>query len=253
MITLNKKKIVIIPAYNEADRISDVLARIPKSINKVIVIDDASTDNTRDAVSKFKVKLIKHDRNLGKAISLKHGFRYAMENNYDFIITLDADGEHDPSQIPTFIEKLNKNDLVIGQRKYHRSFIRKITNKWSNLWLNTILPGIEDTQCGYRAITRDLLSKLDLKTEGFEIELEMLLEAIKHDAVIDFVNIPTKPKKKTYVRFKDYISINNTFDRWIIKNNNQLKISRIKKIFLIFSANIGLLCGKFLEKFLNQK
>ncbi len=240
------KILVVIPTYNEAKTIVNVLKKIKYD---KLVVDNASTDNTVDITKKF-AKIIRHEKNLGKAASLIEGYNYGVEKNYDVIITIDADGEHNPEQIPEFLEKIKKYDLVVGQRKLFRSSKRKLLNYWTNFWFNMFAPGISDIQCGYRTIRTDLLKKMNLNSKGFNIEMEVLLEAIKKEGKIGKVYIETKPKKYTNITVMDYIKMNNFFDIWILKNYKYLKINFFLKILLICSVLIGISLGNIIKIFI---
>lgn len=233
------KCIVIVPTLNEEKKIKPVLLSMPDYLD-VLVVDNASTDKTMDIVKRLNVPYILHKKNLGKAQSLIDGFNYALKNNYDVVISMDGDGEHNPSDIPRFLNKIKTSDMVFGQRKQFRSFGRNIMNKWCNLWFNLVLPKIDDVQCGFRAIRCSLLEKMDLSAIGFEIEINLLLEAVKNKAKIRKEFIDTTPRKFTNLTIKDYIKINNFFDRWILKNHKYLNMGPIKRLFLLVFTNIGL-------------
>ena len=161
---------------------------------------------------------------------------------------MDADGEHNANNIPLLLKKLKKSEIVVGERDRFRSKNRKLLNYWTNLWVRSVLPNIEDTQCGFRAVKTNLLKKMNLTSDNFEIELEMLLEALKNKAKITTTTITYYPVKTSKMGFNDYIKINNLFDRWIIKNNKFLKVGKFKKIGLIISAYCGLAIGSIFEK-----
>ena len=237
--------IVVVPTFNEEKRIKSVLSNIPDCLD-VLVVDNASIDKTTSIIKELKIPLITHKKNMGKAQSLIDGFNYALKKNYDVVITMDGDGEHDPIEIAKFLNKIKNSDLVVGQRKQFRSFGRDIVNKWCNFWFNLVLPDIEDIQCGFRAIKCDLLKKLDLNAIGFEIETNLLLESVKNNAVISKVFIRIKPQKYTNLTIKDYIKINNFFDRWVLKNHKYLNIGLTKRLVLRVFARLGLLIfGRF--------
>ena len=240
------KALLIIPTYNEEKSIKEVLIAAKKYIKDILVINDCSTDNTVKEIK--KVILIKNKENKGKGYSLRKGFIYAINHNYDVIITMDADGEHNPKDIPLLLEKIKKTDIVVGERNIFRSKKRRLLNYWTNLWVRLMLPYLKDTQCGFRAIKLDLLKKMNLTSNNFEIELEMLLEALKNKAKIAKFNITYSPVRTSKMGFRDYIKINNLFDRWIIKNHKFLNINKFKKISLIISAYCGLTIGSIFER-----
>jgi glycosyltransferase involved in cell wall biosynthesis len=243
------KSIAIIPAYNEGPALQEVVFKAKKHVNKIIVIDDGSS-------SPLKVKgckLLRNKKNMKKGYSLMRGFRYAVDNGYDTAVTLDADGEHNPQQIPEFLEKIGEYDFVVGQRKEYRSLKRKSLNYFATFWFMLLIPGIRDMYCGFRAIKTDYLKKMDINASGFELEPEMLLEAVKQGMNIGFVDVQTKPLEKTHLKFEDYLKTNDLFDRWVLKNRDMIKCNIFKKYFLIISAHAGLRFSKALKKFKNKE
>lgn len=240
------KTLLIIPAYNESKSIKEVVASAKRYIKNILVIDDGSTDNTIERIK--DTLLIKNKKNRGKGYSLRKGFNYAIKHNYDFVVTMDADGEHSPKDIPYLLKKIKKSDMVVGERDRFRSANRRLLNYWATLGVRLILPTIKDTQCGFRAIKTNLLKKMNLTSDNFEIELEMLLETLKNKAKITTLKIAYHPTKTSKMRFNDYIKINNLYDRWIIKNHRFLNINKFKKIVLITSVHLGLAIGNLLEK-----
>ena len=247
VISMNEV-LLIIPAYNESESIKKVVTSAKKYIKNILVIDDGSTDSTTEEIKNTNITLIKNKTNRGKGCSLRKGFDYAIQHKYDIVITMDADGEHNANNIPLLLKKLKKSEIVVGERDRFRSKNRKLLNYWTNLWVRSVLPNIEDTQCGFRAVKTNLLKKMNLTSDNFEIELEMLLEALKNKAKITTTTITYYPVKTSKMGFNDYIKINNLFDRWIIKNNKFLKVGKFKKIGLIISAYCGLAIGSIFEK-----
>lgn len=237
------KVIGIIPAYNEKgiEKIADKSARF---VDKLLVIDDGSDFPVKKS---GKYIVLRNNQNRGKGYSLKRGFGYALKNGYDAVITLDGDGEHEPEEIPLFLKKIGENDIVIGQRANYRSLQRNILNKWAGFWLRLLLPSVKDTQCGFAALKTDLLKKLEITSSGFSINLELLLEAFKNNAKFGFIALKTAQKKVTHVTLRDYVKINNLFDRWVIKNYGDIKITSTKKILILNAAVIGLIFGGILE------
>jgi len=173
---------VIIPAYNEAENIGSVVSGARRFIEDVVVVDDGSTDDTAAKAKGAGAILLEHKVNQGKGVALKTGFDYALEKDYDAVITLDADGQHDSGEIPQFIEAAREADVVVGTRAGNRAgmpLIRRATNTISS-WILSGLSGerLTDTQSGYRLIKTRVLKMAKTKTAGFEAESEILLEAI---------------------------------------------------------------------------
>lgn len=231
----------IIPSHNEkgAEKIAAISSRF---LTKVILIDDGSKIPIK---SSKKYSVLRNSANKGKGYCLKLGFEYALKNKYDAVVCLDGDGEHSPEDIPIFIDRLKEKDIVLGQRRGYRSAERSILNKWASIWVRILLP-IEDTQCGFIGIRSKLIKKMKLDSEGFSINLEILLEAFKNNARFDSVNINQKIRKISGVKFKDYLEINNLFDAWVIKNYKGLPVKKSRKLILLVASIIGLSAGRIM-------
>ena len=176
-----------IPAFNEASKISEVVADAKKYVNEVVVCDDGSTDSTASAAENSGAYVIKHHTNEGKGSAMKSLFKYALCSQADVIVTIDGDGQF----LPNEIEKLCKpiisgvSDVVIGYRfddndKEIPSY-RKIGNKFldqlSNVSSNVSL---RDTQSGFRAYSKDAIKKITFSTNGFGADAEILINAAKN-------------------------------------------------------------------------
>ncbi|MBK7629970.1 MAG: glycosyltransferase family 2 protein [Ignavibacteriales bacterium] len=168
MTSLNQKVKVcaVIPFYNEKDFLSDVISETLKFVDIIIAVNDGSTDNSeKTIVDNDDVRIISLDRNYGKGYALQKGFDKCVKENFDYIITLDADKQHNPAFIPDFISHLNKFDIVIGNRLNDTEdmpFQRILSNKITSIFLS-LKTGqrILDSQCGYRAYKIDVLKKLN--------------------------------------------------------------------------------------------
>lgn len=169
---------IIIPAYNEAGTISAVISKA-KKYGSVIVIDDASKDNTKEIAKKCGATVVSHEKNMGLGASLRTGFRYATSKKFDSVITLDADGQHDPSDIPKFISRLDEGyEFVLGQRNLSKyPAIKKIGNFFLNNLTNMVAgTSLKDTESGFRAFRMDALKKLKLSANRYEIAAEIIHE-----------------------------------------------------------------------------
>jgi glycosyltransferase involved in cell wall biosynthesis len=193
---------ILIPSYNEGTRICKVVRNCLGYNLDIIIINDGSTDNTSEALSEFdhqknnKVIIINHPINKGKGEALKTGFAYAINNNYSGVITIDADGQHDTTEINDFLAEIYKNDpdLIVGSRFNNTKgmpFIRRSVNYFTS-WIISSIAGkkIEDVQSGYRFIKTDVLKNIKLETKNFDTEPEILLKAGWFDYKI--TNIPIK-------------------------------------------------------------
>ena len=240
------KILAIIPSYNEKISIlREVVTETKKYVDKVLVIDDGSKEKLKLG---FKgITVLRNEPNKGKGYSLLRGLKYAVDNKYDVAITLDGDGEHRPYEISQFLKKIKKYDFVVGQRKSYRSFKRKFLNSFATFWFALLIPGIKDMYCGFRAIKIDSYKKMNLQGSGFELEPEMLLESVKNNISIGYVNNETTPLNKTNLKAEDYLRTNELYDRWILRNHRSLRVNFIKKSFLRFSAHTGLFITKIIK------
>lgn len=193
---------ILIPAYNEEKYIGKVIEGCLKYKMDIIIVNDGSTDGTSNVVRSFprqecfSIILIEHEKNQGKGASLKTGFTYILENNYDGVITMDADGQHDPNEIPNFLEtvKKEKPDIIVGSRFHSLKgmpFDRLLANTISTGIISAIAgKKIGDVQSGFRYISSRLLKNIELETQKFDTESEILLKASWHGYKIK--NIPIK-------------------------------------------------------------
>ncbi len=178
-----KNIFIIIAAYNESKHISKVLKEIKKDYNNIVVVDDGSKDNTFNIAKKEEVIVLKHIVNLGKGAAIKTGCDYAIKNKADILVLVDADGQHEPKEIPIFLEKIKKNDIVFGYRTFNKKMpkILSFGNKFINFTIK-ILYGLDlkDTQCGYRALTSKVYRKLRWDSTDYAMESEMIANAGRH-------------------------------------------------------------------------
>ncbi len=188
---------VIIPAFNESSTITKIIEKCKKYINDILIIDDGSTDNTSVIAKNTGCTVIPHKKRTGKGASLIDGFRWAIENRFESVITLDADYQHDPDDIPKFLKESEKNifDIIVGNRMSSPEgmpLLRLIINKFMSKVISRISgQHISDTQCGYRWISTDLLKKISLKTIHYDQESEILIEAGRAGYKIGSVDVKT--------------------------------------------------------------
>lgn len=187
--------LALIPAHNESGRIAPVIdavkARLP-----VLVVDDGSTDNTSDVARSHGAIVIRQEPNQGKGAALLNGFRYFLGGEYDAVLTLDADGQHDPAEIPLFAEKYERDhsDLIIGRRDFRKMpFPRNISNTFGTwMFSNALNLYVPDNQSGYRLHSRRLVeSMIDSQEHGFEFEVEIIFRCVLQGYRLDWVPIST--------------------------------------------------------------
>lgn len=175
--------VAIIPALNAERTLPRVVEEARKQIEPVVVIDDGSSDRTGDVARAAGAMVLRHDVNRGKGAALKTGFAWALENGYDGVITLDADGQHLPSEIPKFVRERETGgaDLIIGGRSHLFGEMiprRRNANRFS-AWCIAKSSGvpITDSQSGFRFYSEKLLRGLALRTDGFDLESEVIVRA----------------------------------------------------------------------------
>jgi len=187
--------LALIPAHNEAGRITPVIAGACRYL-PVLVVDDGSTDETARVASDAGAEVIRQTPNRGKGEALKTGFRWALERDFEAVLTLDADGQHDPEEIPRFLEKWaqSRADLIIGARDFRQMPLHRRLANTSGTWLFSWAVGhsIRDNQSGYRLISRRLMeAALTSAHGGFEFEVDMIVICIQRGYRLDWVNIRT--------------------------------------------------------------
>ena len=195
--TLRERGIcVVIPTYNNAGTIADVVRRVLTHCLDVIVVCDGSTDETFSILQGIEgITVVSYDRNAGKGTALKRGFKKALEMGFAYAITLDADGQHFPEDIPTMLHANQKHPgaLIVGRRKglekAERSKRSKFANAFANFWF-AIQTGhrLKDTQTGFRLYPLKKLRGLSLLTSRYEAELELLVFASWHG--VEIVSVP---------------------------------------------------------------
>ncbi|KAF6245757.1 glycosyltransferase family 2 protein [Nitrosopumilus sp. b2] len=174
-----------IPAYNEEGSIGNTVKEVSQYVDQVIVCDDGSTDNTSNEAESAGAYVIKNEENLGKGAAMKSLFEFAKASNADIMITIDADGQFLPKEIPKLVKPIiEKNiDVVIGNRfddkkempkyrKFGNEFLDKITKLADDL-------NIKDTQSGFRAYSKEAIKKIEFSSEGFGADSEILIDASK--------------------------------------------------------------------------
>lgn len=200
------KSVAIIPAFNEEIALGSIVLRTLQYVDKVIVVDDGSTDKTKEIAILAGAELITHSANLGKGQGLKSGFEAIQSINdsinnsdetYDIIVTIDGDGQNNPDEIPALISPIEsgKADFVNGSR-YIEGYIeddtptyrragQKVLDKATNISSGL---NITDSQSGFRAFSKRAIPYFKLKDSGFAIESEMLSDAA--EAGLKIVELP---------------------------------------------------------------
>jgi len=181
----------VIPAYNEEGNIISIVKKTKKYVNNVAVVDDGSKDKTKVSAEKAGAIVLRHIVNLGKGAALKTGCDLAVKKGAKFIIALDADAQHDPDDIPRFLEKLKKYDIVFSYRKASNKM--PIVFRFGNMFISNVVNivygiSLNDTQCGFRAFSREAYKKIRWNASDYSMESEMISRAGKQR--LKYVQIP---------------------------------------------------------------
>ncbi len=187
--------LAVIPAYEEAPRIGDVV-RGARVHLPVLVVDDGSTDDTAAHAKAAGATVIVQHPNRGKGAALRLGFTRALELGAAAVVTLDADGQHDPAEIPAFLATFRATaaDLVVGQRDFGRMpLVRRLSNRLGGLAISwAVGRPIPDNQSGYRLLSRRLVEAIAVSDEsGFEFEIEMITTCVRAGYRLEWVPIRT--------------------------------------------------------------
>ena len=202
---------VVIPTYNNEGTIEHVVRETQKYCDDVFVVNDGSSDGTGHILHQIEgINLIEYQKNRGKGHALKTGFQEALSRGFAYAITLDADGQHYPSDIPLFLEANREfpGTLIVGERNLEgvqRSKGSGFANKFSNFWFYVQTGrNLADTQTGYRLYPLKKLVGLSLLTSRYEAELELMVFASWHGVEIKSIpiNVYYPPKEERVSHFR---------------------------------------------------
>lgn len=172
------------PLYNEAASIGRLLDELGKQPHRTLVVDDGSRDGGADIARAKAAAVLSHGENRGKGAALRKGFEHLLrQTGWDVVVLMDSDGQHDTAEIEKFLRahKEGDADVVIGNRMAERRnmpWVRWVTNRVTSHWVSALAgQEIQDSQCGFRSLSRRVLEDLSLTCERFDLESEMLIQA----------------------------------------------------------------------------
>lgn len=189
---------IVIPLHNEEKHIENLLKDLTKYRLPIVIVDDGSSDSSLQKLQNSrtsKLKILKHEVNLGKGAAMKTGAEYAFNKKADAVIFMDSDSQHSPSDLPKFIDELKKSkfDLVFGSRvsNYGVPLVRFLGNKFASVTM-AILFGvyISDSICGFRALTKKAYEKTSWESNGYGVEIEMIARMARNK--LKFTEVPVK-------------------------------------------------------------
>ena len=187
--------LALIPAYEAQHTVCGVITGVRRFLEHVIVIDDGSSDETSGAARSAGAGLVRFERNRGKGAALRTGFAHALERGAAAAITIDADGQHDPAEIPRLLAHWNETNagIVIGSRA--RAYdgmtsLRRFGNRFSNRAVSYLAGApIEDAQSGLRLYDARLLRQIPLRGTRYELESEILVKAVRAGFAVECVHV----------------------------------------------------------------
>ena len=189
----------LIPCYFEEKKIREVAAATKVQLDLVLVVDDGSTDRTTEEARAAGVEVIKHEKNAGKGAAIKTGLRALLDRPaVEFILILDGDGQHLPSEIPNFLAEANATGapMIVGNRMgdvRDMPFVRRCTNRYMSWTISRVIgQRVPDSQCGFRMFHRSLAAELlEMESGGFDFETEMLALAARRGCKIGAARVST--------------------------------------------------------------
>jgi len=199
------KVMALIPAYNEEETIHRIVSQLQGCVDEILVIDDGSTDATAQRAQEAGAKVITHVLNRGVGAAIRTGYRYGMERGFEFIIQIDADGQHDPRYVPELLEAAQGGyDMVIGSRFLNESYrehswVRRVGILFFT-WIGNRLGGanITDITSGYRAYRTETLKRLG-RLPDRHWAVEQTLEATRKGLKVKEISVemPTRQRGKS--------------------------------------------------------
>lgn len=223
------KILIVIPTYNNANTILDVIKKAQRTGYDILVVNDGSTDATLSIIEEQKISRIDHAVNQGKGAAILSALNWAKAHNYSHIITIDADGQHDPTEIHKFVPKIQENpqSIIIGTRDFSSPNVPKKSRfgrSFSNFWIKIACgASITDSQSGFRAYPVNELLQLNLKETRYNFEIEALVKAVWAGLTIESVNISVyysdATKKASHFKpLLDNIRISKTYAKLVLRN-----------------------------------
>ncbi len=188
---------VVMPAFREAGRIGPVVEAVRSRGASVIVVDDGSPDTTAAEAEEAGATVVRHPVNRGKGSALATGFEVARARGCEVVVTMDADGQHDPADLSAFVEAYERTGIpvLIGNRMADAASMPRV-RRWTNTFMSVLLSWImgkfiPDTQCGYRLYHREILPFAATISTGFAAESEVLLRLSQRGVRMDSVRVRT--------------------------------------------------------------
>ena len=240
---MTPRTVAVIPAHNEARTIAAVVRDTLLHVDAALVVDDGSSDDTAALAEQAGATVLRQSPNAGKGLALRRGIDAALQLGAECVVTLDGDGEHVPSDIPTLLAPLQYADVVLGTRQVFRSPARKLINAFALFWFRLLDPAILDTICGFRAFRAAALPELRSDANGFAYEHEVILRAVQRGLRLASVSVQVVSREGTHVTAVEILRSNNHFDRYVLRNLAQFRVALWRKGLLAIGCGAGLVVG----------
>jgi dolichol-phosphate mannosyltransferase len=187
---MSRRWLTALPVYNEARFVKPVLDEVCCYSPDVLVVDDGSTDGTdRELAARRDIRVETHDRNLGYGAALRTAFAYAIRRQYDFLVTIDCDGQHEPQRIPRLVAACQSGDVdIVSGSRYLERFPGDVAPPPQRRWINRQVTAelnrrlglsLTDAFCGFKAYRVDALRRLELRENGYAMPLELWVQAAR--------------------------------------------------------------------------
>lgn len=192
--------ITSLPVFNEVTHVDAVLREVRRFSENVLVIDDGSTDGTREFLSQLQdIAVISHPQNRGYGAALRTAFEYALEHDYDILVTIDCDGQHEPQRIPQFVKAVMPGVDIVSGSRYLRSYPGDSEPPAQRRWINQRITAdlnrqlgfqLTDAFCGFKAYRVQSLRQLHLTEDGYAMPLELWVQAACADLRVLELPVP---------------------------------------------------------------
>jgi glycosyltransferase involved in cell wall biosynthesis len=204
------KPLIVVPVYNHSQTLRDIVSRVLRIHSHVMVVDDGCTDGGIETLNNLNIHMVRHDQNRGKGVAIMSAVREARNLGMTHLITIDADGQHDPADLPLFLSKIEQapDAIIVGTRNFAGApipFSSRFGRSFSNFWLRVQTGrSLKDTQSGFRAYPIAVLEWLRLREKHYSFEIEVLVKAawagIELKEVDISVHYPEGPERISHFR-----------------------------------------------------
>jgi glycosyltransferase involved in cell wall biosynthesis len=243
MKTSEMKTAAVIPAFNAEKKVGQVVSGLYRLVDHVIVVDDGSKDRTAEIAAQVGAEVLDHSQNRGLGAALQTGFTRALDKDFDFVVTLDADGQHSTADIKKILVRLENNecDLVIGSRLIDRSQWHKfpLVRLIGNLLLTSLTnlavgrKVTTDSQSGYRAFRKEVLREIGLRSNRMSISSEIVVETALKGFVI--AEVPIEATYEDEVSYQQVVRDPSSIIWLLIKRLVARKITQFIRLFRVLS------------------